>query len=90
MTPIEAKVGTRIRSLLGFSGVPKGTEGVIDEDYGPGVTIAWDLPTRPLPKGYRRFTGLFNHPSWDRPCILRDGFDKKTELEFLEIVKEEK
>lgn len=44
----EAKVGTRVKTLTDFSGVPAGTEGVIDEDYFTGVMVAWDLPDSPL------------------------------------------
>jgi len=73
----------RVRSLADFAGVPRGTEGILDEDYGSGITIAWDLPERPLPPGYREYDG--------RPLIqtgiLRDGFDKRTELHFLEPVR---
>jgi hypothetical protein len=82
MTRDQAKVGTRVRALVDFSGVPKGTAGVIDEEYsnGRGVMVAWDLPSRPLPRGYRAHDG--------RPAvatgILRDGFDKEKELRFLE------
>lgn len=80
MTRNEAVVGTRVRSLCDFSGVPKGTEGVIDEDYGTGVMVAWDLPDQRLPAGYRIHDG--------RPAIatriLRDGFDKERELGMLQ------
>jgi hypothetical protein len=79
----EARVGTRVRTLVDFSGVPKGSEGVIDEDYGTGVTVAWDLPDGPLPPGYCEYDG--------RPAfvsrILRDGFDKKSDLQYLEIAQ---
>lgn len=75
----EARIGVRIKSLVDFSGVPKGTEGVIDEDYGTGVMVAWDLPDQPLPKDY-----LVS--SFRRKNVLRDGFNKKDELHFLEIV----
>jgi hypothetical protein len=79
MKPEEARVGVRVVSLRTFVGVPAGTEGVIDEDYGSGVMVAWDLPEQPLPRGYRRHDG--------RPAvvsrILRDGFDKDRELKFL-------
>ena len=72
----------RVRSLVDFSGVPKGTEGIIDEDYVTGVTVAWDLPEQPLPPGYFEYDG--------RPAIqsglLRDGFDKERDLDFLEVV----
>ena len=80
----EAIIGTRVKSLVDFAGVPKGTEGVIDEDYyGIGIMVAWDLPDQPLPKNYSCYDG--------KPAIssgiLRDGFDKETELKFLEKVK---
>jgi len=80
----EARVGTRIRTRVDFSGVPQGTQGVIDEDYGTGVMVAWDLPNRPLPAGYRVHSG--------RPPavtgLLRDGFDKRKELGYLEVVED--
>jgi len=87
----EAVVGTRVRSLANFSGVPLGTEGVIDEQYGGmdlageevgGVMIAWDLPDQPLPEGYRAWDGRSAIASG----ILRDGFSWD-ELHFLEVVK---
>jgi len=40
MTTEQAKVVVRVRSIVPFSGVPAGTEGVIDEDYGSGVMVA--------------------------------------------------
>lgn len=80
-TVTNPSVGTRVRSLVPFSGVPQGTEGIIDEDYGEGVMVAWNLPDGPLPPGYRIYDG--------RPAvvsgILRDGFHKDTELRFLEV-----
>lgn len=82
MTEQEATIGTRVRSLVDFSGVPKGTEGVIDEDYITGITVAWDLPGQPLPTGYRVYDGR----SAIQSRLLRDGFDKATELQYLEIV----
>lgn len=82
MTEAEAQIGVRVRTLTAFSGVPQGTEGIIDEDYGSGMMVAWDLPDSPLPPNYKRHEG--------RPAIvtglLRDGFDKERELHFLEIV----
>ena len=78
----DAVVGRRVRLRVSFSGVPKGTEGVIDEDYETGVTIAWDLPNQPLPLGYRMYDGR----SAIQSGLLRDGFDKKRELLFLESV----
>lgn len=78
----EAIVGTRVRSLMDFYGVPKGTEGICDEDYGSGVTIAWDLRDQPLPPGYRVYDGR----SAIQSRLVRDGFDKATELQYLERV----
>lgn len=86
MTKEQATVGARVRTLRDFCGVPKGTEGVIDENYGSGVMVAWDFRDpalgRPLPSGYARYDG--------RPAvmtgILRDGFDKDLELQFLEVI----
>jgi len=49
----DAIIGTRVRSLMDFSGVPKGTEGTLDEDYGSGVMICWDLPREPWQKPLR-------------------------------------
>jgi len=85
MTEQEAKTGTRIKSLVEFTGVPKGTEGVIDEDYGNGVMIAWDKPNKhsaALPPGYKKHNG----EPYIKTGILRDGFSKKDELQYLEVV----
>lgn len=78
----QAQLGRRIRTLIDFSGVPQGTEGVIDQDYGSGVMVAWDLLDRPLPAGYREFAG--GATALHR--ILRDGFNKVRELHHLELV----
>jgi hypothetical protein len=43
----EAVIGTRIKTLVEFAGVPIGTEGVIAFDYGSGVMVKWDLPGDP-------------------------------------------
>lgn len=85
MTVLLPEVGTRVRSRRDFVGVPKGTEGVIDEHYTicnrPGLMVAWDLPDRPLPAGYHIHDG--------RPaCVcpyLRDGFNI-TEVGYLELL----
>ena len=81
--PKRFTVGTRVRSAVDLSGVPKGTEGIVDEDYKRGVMVAWDLPSQPLPPGYRAFDGRSAAASG----ILRDGFDKKRELHLLEVVE---
>lgn len=84
----KPRVGERVRSLRAFMGVPKGTIGVCDEDYGSGVTIAWDLTGRPLPRDWK--FDLNDPGTWainpENP--LRDGFEIG-ELAFLELVSEE-
>jgi len=82
-------VGTRVRSRRGFAGVPRGTEGVVDADYDSDVMVAWDLPDRPLPPDYgiRCMVSTFKPPMAAEPgAPLRDGFDKRTELDMLEEV----
>ena len=83
MTYEQARVGTHVITLVDWPEVPTRTEGMIDEDYGSGVMVAWDLPGRPLPKGYG--------DTWDGTKaelralgILRDGFSKD-DLVYLEI-----
>lgn len=88
---MEFSVGTRVRSTRAFSGVPKGMEGIVDEDYGAGLMVAWDLPDRPLPDEYDRLPADVLRPTTTGPDgfeipLLRDGFDKATELRFLERV----
>ena len=82
MTKEQAIVGTRVKSLVEFASVPAGTEGMLDEDYGTGVMVAWDLLEHPLPKDYTQYDGK----SAVATGILRDGFDKETELQYLEVV----
>lgn len=76
----EMRIGQRVRAVRSFYQVPEGTEGVIDEDYGGGVMVAWDLPDKPLPKGYREYPGS------NRLGLLRDGFSKMAEHHLLEVV----
>lgn len=88
----DVDVGTRVRSRRDFATVDAGTEGVVDEDYGSGVMVAWDLEDRPLPEGYDRLpvepphTAMTTDPAGFEVPILRDGFNKKRELDFLEAV----
>lgn len=79
----EAVIGTRVKTNRTFCGIPAGTEGVIDQDYGTGIMVAWNLPAFPLPRGYTEYDGVPMIIS----KILRDGFDKETELKYLEVVK---
>ena len=80
MTRHQATIGTRVRAVRGFSGVPLGTEGVVDEHYLGGVMVAWDLAREPLPPDYREYDGV---PAV-RSRILRDGFGDD-ELGMLEV-----
>lgn len=79
----EAQIGVRVRTTVPFAGIAPNTEGVIDEDYITGVMVAWDLPNSPLPEGYSEHNGC----PMIVTGILRDGFDKDTELHFLQEVK---
>lgn len=79
----EIIIGRKVKSLIELAGVPIGTIGIIDEDYGAGIMIAWDLAKYPLPKDYKKYNGK---PAFWPGQPLRDGFDKKTELQFLEAI----
>jgi hypothetical protein len=75
----QCYLGCEVVSLCDFSGVPKGTHGVIDELCSTGAMVAWDLPEHPLPKGYKYWNGK---PSCAPGQPLRDGFSFQ-ELQFL-------
>jgi hypothetical protein len=84
MNKEQVKVGLRVKSNVDFSGVPKGTHGIIDALYeeGGGCFVAWDLPDRPLPADYTKW----NEKSAITPGQpLRDGF-AWDELKFLDVV----
>lgn len=77
-------MGLRVKTRIPFSGIPAGTEGVIDqidERLNHDTVVAWDLPDSPLPPGYQEYDG--------RPAIqsgiLRDWF-ADYELQYLEVV----
>lgn len=78
-------IGTRVKVLATFSGVPEGTHGLIVEDYGTGVMIAWDLPDRPIPRD-KTPEAIGMMYAADPSCPLRDGFDKESEAHYLEEV----
>ena len=82
---VRHEVGQWVQTLQEFSGVPKFTEGLIVEDYGSGVTVAWDRPGSKIPTDLTcaEISKLPNRPG--NP--LRDGFDKKKELPLLAIIR---
>jgi len=73
------KIGQRVQTMRAYDGVPKFTEGVIVEDYGTGVMIAWDRPHNPIPTDMTP-EGIGKMMAIDPRCPLRDGFDKESEL----------
>lgn len=78
------KLGTRVETICDWPGVPAGTQGIVCEDYGSGITVAWDLPDRPLPDlPADEIAKLW---AVDHSCPLRDGFDKETELQYLKVL----
>ena len=78
-------IGDRVRTNREFSGIPVGSEGIIVEDYGSGLTVAWDLPDKPYPNDLmpQQVAQLW---AVNPICPIRDGFDKETELHYLELV----
>ncbi len=80
----EASVGNKVRCLCDFPNVPMNTIGLIVEDYDTGITVAWDLSDRPL--GNMTPAEITTMYAINPKCPLRDGFDKETELDFLEPV----
>lgn len=87
MTKEEIKIGARVVALESFADVPKGTEGIIIDNYGTGIMVAWDKPDKPYPQGKTPFevNAMFavNHL-----CPLRDGFGMD-ELDYLAVMAEE-
>lgn len=75
----------KVKSLEDFPGVPAGTLGYVIDDYGTGITVAWDLPDRPYPHDLAE-PDIANLPAIHPKCPLRDGFDKKSELHLLEFL----
>lgn len=49
ITSGEAKPGSCVKCLHDFEDVPAGTTGLINEDYGSGIVVKWDLPHRSIP-----------------------------------------
>ena len=78
-------LGTKVKTLVAWSGVPVGTVGYVCEDYGSGYMIGWDLPNKPYPHD---LTHEEVGKLWavNNKCPLRDGFDKKDELQHLKVL----
>ena len=83
---VQWGLGTKVSVLVDFSGVPKGTEGYVVEDYGSGYMIAWDLPNKPYPHHIPAKT-IGEMWAVNHECPLRDGFDKRDELNYLKILE---
>ncbi len=81
----DAVVGRSVRTLRDFAGVPTGTLGLIVEDYGTGIMVAWDLSDRPIPDMMP--SDIAAMYAVNPKCPLRDGFDKATEFDFLEAAE---
>ncbi len=72
--PMSDLVGKRVRSLMDFSGIPKGTVGVVESHYtGPGnhegVMVEWTTTSG---------------------TMVRDGFDRDDEFDetqWLEVLE---
>lgn len=85
MLESQIKIGQRVKTTRGFYELEEGSEGIIIEDYGRGIMVAWDLPHRPYPRN-RTPEEMSKMMAIHPDCPLRDGFDKDKELEYLEIV----
>ena len=84
---MKVKLGTKVKTLVDWSGVPKGSVGYIVEDYGTGFTVAWDLDEKPYPHELS-FEEVAKMYAVNYKCPLRDGFDKDKEMQYLEVVNE--
>lgn len=85
MNQSQIKIGRPVEAIHQFPGVPKGTKGIIIQDYGTGIMIGWDKPERPYPKG-KPPEVVAAMLAVNPQCPLRDGFDKKGELKYLKAL----
>lgn len=83
----EAKIGRKVVTNQAWVDVPKGTLGYIIEDYGTGITVAWDLPLKPYPLD-RSCYEVAKMYATNPKCPIRDGFDKENELIYLDLIDE--
>lgn len=90
---LTSLLGVRVVLTADWMGVKQGTEGIVDQYTKSmtheGIMVAWDLPDRPLPPGYRTF-------DWKEASykgIIRDGFGRGQNLDetrHLEIFDKER
>lgn len=88
-------IGARVRAVADLvmcgdlSLVPAGTEGIIDQIFQErgGIAVAWNLPDRPLPPGYKFYVGGTAN---ERDLPRRDWFSLEREghlLEYIDLVE---
>ncbi len=84
--PGDFTIGTKVKATVDFPDVPRDTPGVVVGDYGTGVLVAWRTPDKEghIAKLTPEEIGAL--PALDYRCPIRDGFDKESELELLEII----
>ena len=85
MRPSDATIGARVLLRNERACVPIGTVGVIIDEWGSGITVAWDLPERPYPydlppSAVARLPA--NNPLWPE----RDGFYRGKQLDELALI----
>jgi len=83
------EVGSRVKSLRNFAGVKAGSTGTIDEDYGTGFMVCWDPPISRNVTLEQCKAPVSEDDPFSKVAVkgfLRDGFDKETELQFLEEI----
>ena len=80
MTKKEIKIGSKVKSLTHFVNINIEQEGIIVEDYGTGILIAWKpLPINKTPQEIAKMFAV------NPECPDRDGFGYD-ELKYLEVI----
>lgn len=78
-------VGAIVKSVVTFPDVPRGSQGIVYEDYGSGVSISWQLgeclqAVEDVPQ-----MAIVSCSKCGKQHV-RDGFDKEREFDYLEVV----
>lgn len=81
MTTDQIRIGQWVTNNVAFSNVPIYSRGIIDFDYGTGVEVVWDLEDWKIPENYMSMSVTERK----KIRLLRDGFDKETELQYLDL-----